>query len=68
MPIVGRGLIYSRIRQVLIEESVIGWKEFEYEVMRDRNDNCIIICSMENFDAMGIHTGREHRRRAGRRR
>jgi len=57
VPIVGRGLIYSRIRQVLIEESVIGWKEFEYEVMRDRNDNCIIICSMENFDAMGIHTG-----------
>jgi carbamoyl-phosphate synthase large subunit len=57
IPIVGRGLIYSRIRQVLIEESVIGWKEFEYEVMRDRADNCIIICSMENLDAMGIHTG-----------
>ena len=56
-PIVGRGLIYSRIKQVLIEESVIGWKELEYEVMRDRNDNCVIICSMENLDAMGIHTG-----------
>ena len=56
-PIVGRGLAYSRIKQVLIEESVIGWKELEYEVMRDRNDNCVIICSMENLDAMGIHTG-----------
>jgi carbamoyl-phosphate synthase large subunit len=56
-PIVGRGLIYSRIKQVLIEESVIGWKELEYEVMRDKNDNCVIICSMENLDAMGIHTG-----------
>jgi carbamoyl-phosphate synthase large subunit len=54
---VGRGLIYSRIHQVLIEESVLGWKEYEYEVMRDANDNCIIICSMENLDAMGIHTG-----------
>ncbi len=57
IPIVGRGLIYSRIGQVLIEESVLGWKEFEYEVMRDSNDNCIIICTMENLDAMGIHTG-----------
>jgi carbamoyl-phosphate synthase large subunit len=55
--IAGRGLIYSRIHQVLIEESVLGWKEFEYEVMRDGKDNCIIICNMENFDAMGIHTG-----------
>ncbi len=55
--IVGRGLAYSRIRQVLIEESVIGWKEFEYEVMRDSNDNCIIVCNMENLDPMGIHTG-----------
>ncbi|HLE98125.1 MAG TPA: carbamoyl-phosphate synthase large subunit [Candidatus Thermoplasmatota archaeon] len=55
--IVGRGLVYSRTRQVLIEESVLGWKEFEYEVMRDGADNCIIICNMENFDAMGIHTG-----------
>ena len=55
--IAGRGLIYSRIRQVLIEESVIGWKEFEYEVIRDGNDNCIIVCNMENLDPMGIHTG-----------
>lgn len=55
--IAGRGLAYSRIHQVLIEESVLGWKEFEYEVMRDGRDNCIIICSMENLDPMGIHTG-----------
>jgi len=55
--IVGRGLVYSRTRQVLIEESVLGWKEYEYEVMRDGADNCIIICNMENLDAMGIHTG-----------
>ncbi len=52
-----KGLAYSRIRQVLIEESVLGWKEYEYEVMRDSSDNCIIICSMENIDPMGIHTG-----------
>ena len=55
--IVGRGLVYSRTKQVLIEESVLGWKEYEYEVMRDGVDNCIIICNMENLDAMGIHTG-----------
>ncbi|MFP4546221.1 MAG: carbamoyl-phosphate synthase large subunit, partial [Methanomassiliicoccales archaeon] len=55
--IAGRGLIYSRIHQVLIEESVLGWKEYEYEVMRDGKDNCITICSMENLDAMGVHTG-----------
>jgi carbamoyl-phosphate synthase large subunit len=55
--ITGRGLAYSRIHQVLIEESVIGWKEFEYEVMRDAKDNCIIVCNMENLDPMGIHTG-----------
>ncbi|MCQ5375905.1 MAG: carbamoyl-phosphate synthase large subunit [Methanomassiliicoccales archaeon] len=55
--IAGKGLIYSRIHQVLIEENVLGWKEYEYEVMRDRNDNCIIVCSMENLDPMGIHTG-----------
>jgi carbamoyl-phosphate synthase large subunit len=55
--IAGRGLAYSRIHQVLIEENVIGWKEFEYEVMRDSNDNCIIVCNMENLDPMGIHTG-----------
>ena len=55
--ITGRGLIYSRIKQVLIEESVIGWKEFEYEVVRDGHDNCIIVCNMENLDPMGVHTG-----------
>jgi len=55
--ICARGLAYSRIHQVLIEESVLGWKEIEYEVMRDSNDSCIIICNMENIDAMGIHTG-----------
>lgn len=52
-----RGLERSMIHQVLIEESVIGWKEFEYEVMRDRNDTCIVICNMENLDPMGVHTG-----------
>lgn len=55
--ICARGLAYSRIHQVLIEESVLGWKEIEYEVMRDSKDNCIIVCNMENLDAMGIHTG-----------
>ncbi len=55
--IVGLGLAYSRIKQVLVEESVLGWKEFEYEVMRDASDNCITICNMENLDPMGIHTG-----------
>jgi len=52
-----RGLESSLITEILIEESVIGWKEFELEVMRDRNDNVVIICSIENLDAMGIHTG-----------
>ncbi|MCD4845327.1 MAG: carbamoyl-phosphate synthase large subunit [Methanosarcinales archaeon] len=51
------GLKRSRIHQVLIEESVLGWGEFEYEVMRDGNDTCIVICNMENMDPMGIHTG-----------
>ena len=55
--IVEMGLQRSRIHQVLIEESVIGWKEIEFEVMRDAADTCIIICGMENVDAMGIHTG-----------
>ncbi len=55
--ICARGLAYSRIHQVLIEESVLGWKELEYEVMRDSKDNCIVICTMENLDPMGIHTG-----------
>ena len=52
-----RGLEMSFINQVLVDESVLGWKEFEYEVMRDKNDTCIIICNMENLDPMGIHTG-----------
>lgn len=52
-----RGIEMSMINQVLIEESVIGWKEFELEVMRDRADNVVIICSIENFDPMGVHTG-----------
>ena len=52
-----RGLAASPTRELLIEQSLIGWKEFEMEVVRDRNDNCIIICSIENFDPMGIHTG-----------
>jgi carbamoyl-phosphate synthase large subunit len=52
-----RGLEMSFINQVLIDESVIGWREFEYEVMRDKNDTCIIVCNMENMDPMGIHTG-----------
>jgi carbamoyl-phosphate synthase large subunit len=55
--IVERGLDASPTSEVLIEESVIGWKEFEMEVVRDRNDNCIIVCSIENFDPMGVHTG-----------
>ncbi|MFO1401211.1 MAG: carbamoyl-phosphate synthase large subunit [Steroidobacteraceae bacterium] len=55
--IVARGLDASPTSEVLLEESVIGWKEFEMEVVRDRKDNCIIICSIENFDAMGVHTG-----------
>lgn len=55
--IVEMGLSRSRIHQVLVEESVLGWKEFEYEVMRDANDTCITICNMENIDPMGIHTG-----------
>lgn len=55
--IAGRGLAYSRIHSVLIEESVLGWQEFEYEVMRDGADNAIMVCNMENLDPMGIHTG-----------
>src|ERR687887_382228 len=55
--IVSRGLDASPVTEVLIEQSVIGWKEYEMEVMRDRNDNVVIICSIENFDAMGVHTG-----------
>jgi len=55
--IVHAGLDASPVRQVLIEESVLGWKEYELEVMRDRVDNVVIVCSIENFDAMGVHTG-----------
>lgn len=55
--LVKRGLDESPISQVLLEESVLGWKEFELELMRDKNDNVVIICSIENIDAMGIHTG-----------
>ena len=54
---VTNGLNESPTNQVLIEESVIGWKEFEMEVVRDKNDNCIIVCSIENLDPMGVHTG-----------
>lgn len=52
-----RGLEMSPTRELLIDESLIGWKEYEMEVVRDKKDNCIIICSIENFDAMGVHTG-----------
>jgi len=52
-----RGLEASPTRELLIEESLLGWKEYEMEVVRDRNDNCIIICSIENLDPMGVHTG-----------
>jgi carbamoyl-phosphate synthase large subunit len=55
--IVARGLDASPTREVLLEESVIGWKEFEMEVVRDHKDNCIIVCSIENLDPMGVHTG-----------
>ncbi|TAM22985.1 MAG: carbamoyl-phosphate synthase large subunit, partial [Nevskiaceae bacterium] len=55
--IVSRGLDLSPTTEVLIEESLLGWKEFEMEVVRDKNDNCIIVCSIENFDPMGVHTG-----------
>jgi carbamoyl-phosphate synthase large subunit len=55
--IVERGLDASPTTEVLIEESVLGWKEFEMEVVRDKRDNCIIVCSIENFDPMGVHTG-----------
>jgi carbamoyl-phosphate synthase large subunit len=52
-----RGLDLSPVSEILIEESLLGWKEFEMEVMRDKADNCVIICSIENFDPMGVHTG-----------
>ena len=52
-----RGLEASPVHQILVEESVLGWKEFEMEVVRDHADNCIIVCAIENFDPMGVHTG-----------
>jgi carbamoyl-phosphate synthase large subunit len=52
-----RGIDLSPVNEILIEESLLGWKEYEMEVMRDRADNCVIICSIENFDPMGVHTG-----------
>ncbi|HXK06152.1 MAG TPA: carbamoyl-phosphate synthase large subunit, partial [Verrucomicrobiae bacterium] len=55
--ILERGIALSPVHEVLIEESALGWKEFELEVMRDLADNCIIVCSIENFDPMGVHTG-----------
>ena len=55
--LIARGLDLSPVSEVLIEESVIGWKEYELEVMRDNADNVVIICSIENFDPMGVHTG-----------
>jgi len=55
--IAGSGLDASPTTEILVEESIIGWKEYEMEVMRDQNDNCVIVCSIENLDAMGVHTG-----------
>ena len=55
--IAASGLEASPTDEILVEESIIGWKEYEMEVMRDKNDNCVIICSIENLDAMGVHTG-----------
>ena len=55
--IAANGLAMSPVNEVLIEESLVGWKEFEMEVMRDRADNCVVVCSIENFDPMGVHTG-----------
>src|SRR5207244_10554325 len=57
MEILARGIDLSPVHEVLIEESVLGWKEYELEVVRDLADNVIIICSIENFDPMGVHTG-----------
>ncbi len=57
LEVLARGLDFSPVHEALIEESVLGWKEYELEVMRDLKDNVIIICSIENFDPMGVHTG-----------
>ena len=55
--IIRNGLDLSPITQVLVERSALGWKEYEFELMRDNKDNVIIVCSIENFDPMGVHTG-----------
>lgn len=55
--ICARGIDLSPVSEILVEESLLGWKEYEMEVMRDRADNCVVICSIENFDPMGVHTG-----------
>jgi len=55
--IVEHGLEMSPVHEVLVEESVLGWKEYELEVMRDHADNCVVVCSIENIDPMGVHTG-----------
>ena len=55
--LVSRGIEISPVHEILLEESVIGWKEFELEVMRDKADNFVVICSIENVDPMGVHTG-----------
>ena len=55
--IAGQGLMLSPTTEVLLEESILGWKEYELELMRDRNDNVVVVCSIENFDPMGVHTG-----------
>ena len=55
--IVRRGLEASRINQVLIDESLLGWKAFDLEVVRDKNYNCVVVCGIENIDPMGVHTG-----------
>lgn len=65
--IVGQGLELSPAGEVLVEESIEGWKEYEMEVMRDRAGNGIIVCSIENFDAMGVHTATPSRWRPRRR-
>src|SRR5881394_2379216 len=52
-----RGMELSPVSEILVEESLLGWKEYEMEVMRDRMDNCVVVCSIENFDPMGVHTG-----------
>ena len=54
---VARGLAASPVHEVLVEESVLGWKEFELELMRDKHDNVVVVCSIENLDPMGVHTG-----------